>query len=150
MQSGKFHCHSSSGTCFADTEDWQSWDPVRILSTRQCRILSQCKNYCRFTCHPVVIWCFCPCSRVFRPPRDAISIQRWESLSSRFYFSKSNPVWLSLTFCDGNFKASGKPTKSCVGTSKESLVEVKETRDEQEAAKKAIYSCPKDGCTHTF
>ena len=21
MQSGKFHCHSSSGTCFADTED---------------------------------------------------------------------------------------------------------------------------------
>lgn len=80
----------------------------------------------------------------------AISIQRGESLSNRFYISESNPAWLSLLFSDGNFKASGKPTKPSVGTSKESLVEVEETRDEQEAATKAIYSCPQDGCTRTF
>ena len=53
-------------------------------------------------------------------------------------------------FSDSNFKASRKPTKPCVGTSKQSLVEAKETRNEQEAAAKAIYSCPQDGCTRTF
>ena len=36
------------------------------------------------------------------------------------------------------------------GSIKESLVEVKETCDEQEAATKAIYSCPQHGCTGTF
>ena len=66
VQSGKFHCHSSSGTCFAVSEDLQSRDPVRIPSTRQCVMLSQCNNYRRYTCHPVVIWCLCPCSRFFR------------------------------------------------------------------------------------
>lgn len=73
-----------------------------------------------------------------------------QSLLSRCYISDSSPTWLSLTFSDGNFEAIGKPTKPSVGTSEESPTEVKETRDEQEATTKAIYSCPQDGCTRTF
>ena len=48
VQTGKFYCHSSTGTWVMDTEDWQSWDPVHALSTRQCRILSQCNGYRRY------------------------------------------------------------------------------------------------------
>ena len=42
--------------------------------------------------------------------------------TNKVCISELNPVSLSLTFSDGNFKASGKPTKPCGGTGRESLV----------------------------
>ena len=63
-------------------------------------------------------------------------------------FQTQTPTWLTVTFSDGNFKALGKPTKPNVVTTEESPAE--ETRDQQEAPPKPIYTCPQDGCTSKF